>query len=65
MLGAASCGMLVVAQLLLLLLTVTAELVPSLPGTPVAIAQESVAQSRHSDQLLRKLRPVRQKQRSS
>jgi len=39
MLGAASCGLLVVAQLFLLLLTVTVELVPSLSVTPVAMAQ--------------------------
>jgi len=41
MLGAASCGLLVVAQLFLLLLTVTAELVPSLPVTPVASSSVS------------------------
>ena len=38
MLGAASCGLLFMAQLFLLLLTVSVELVPSLSVNPVAMA---------------------------
>jgi hypothetical protein len=58
MLGAASCGLLVVAQLFLLLLTVTVELIPSLPVTPVASSsvrplrpatgQDAVCKTKHN-----------------